>query len=41
MDVSCNELNQEDIILAYKKVKDFIGFLENEIETSEVEKETK
>ena len=41
MDVSCNDLNQEELVLTYKKVKDMIVFLDNEIETSEVEKETK
>jgi len=41
LDINLNEINHDDLILLYNKVKDFISFLNNEIETSEVEKKTK
>ncbi len=41
MDINLNEINYDDLILLYNKAKDFISFLNNEIETSEVEKKTK
>ena len=41
IDVNLNEINYDDLILLYNKTKDFISFLNNEIETSEVEKKTK
>ncbi len=41
MDINLNEVNYDDLILLYNKTKDFISFLDNEIETSEVEKKTK
>ena len=41
LDINLNEIDHEDLILLYNKVKDFISFLSNEIETSEVEKKTK
>ena len=41
MDIDLNEVNYDDLILLYNKTKDFISFLDNEIETSEVEKKTK
>lgn len=41
IDINLNEIDHEDLILLYNKVKDFISFLSNEIETSEVEKKTK
>ena len=41
IDINLNEINYDDLILLYNKTKDFISFLDNEIETSEVEKKTK
>lgn len=41
IDINLNEVNYDDLILLYNKTKDFISFLDNEIETSEVEKKTK
>lgn len=41
IDVNLNEISHDDLILLYNKVKDFISFLDKEIETSEVEKKTK
>ena len=41
LDINLNEIDHEDLILLYNKTKDFIAFLSNEIETSEVEKKTK
>lgn len=41
IDVNLNEISHDDLILLYNKTKDFISFLDNEIETSEVEKKTK
>ncbi len=41
MDINLNEVNYDDLLLLYNKTKDFISFLDNEIETSEVEKKTK
>lgn len=41
IDINLNEINYDDLILLYNKTKDFISFLNNEIETSEVEKKTK
>ena len=41
IDINLNEIEHEDLILLYNRVKDFIAFLNNEIETSEVEKKTK
>lgn len=38
LDVKLNTLNYDDLIILYNKTKDFISFLNNEIETSEVEK---
>lgn len=38
LDVKLNTLNYDDLIVLYNKTKDFISFLNNEIETSEVEK---
>ena len=41
LEINLNEIDHEDLILLYNKVKDFISYLSNEIETSEVEKKTK
>lgn len=41
IDIKLNEINHDDLVLLYNKLKDFISFLDNEIETSEVEKKTK
>ena len=41
IDINLNEISHDDLILLYNKTKDFISFLDNEIETSEVEKKTK
>ncbi len=41
IDIDLNKISHDDLILLYNKVKDFISFLDNEIETSEVEKKTK
>lgn len=41
LDINLSEISHDDLILLYNKVKDFISFLNNEIETSEVEKKTK
>ncbi len=37
-DIKYNELNNEELIDMYNKLKDFISFLNDEIENSEVEK---
>ena len=41
LDIKLNEISHDDLILLYNKTKDYILYLENEIETSEVEKKTK
>ena len=41
IDIKLNEISNDDLVLLYNKLKDFISFLDNEIETSEVEKKTK
>ena len=41
LDIYLNQISHDDLIMLYNKVKDFISFLNNEIETSEVEKKTK
>ena len=41
IDIKLNEINHEELLSLYSKVKDFISYLDNEIETSEVEKTTK
>ena len=41
IDINLNEISHDDLLLLYNRVKDFISFLDNEIETSEVEKKTK
>ena len=41
IDINLSEINHEELISLYNKVKDFISYLDNEIETSEVEKKTK
>ena len=41
IDIKLNEISHDDLILLYNKVKAFVSFLDNEIETREVEKKTK
>lgn len=41
LDIKLNEINYDELLALYNKVKDFISYLDNEIETSEVEKKTK
>ena len=41
LDINLNEISHEELLGLYAKLKDFIKFLDNEIETSEVEKKTK
>jgi len=41
LDININEISHDDLLLLYNKTKEFISFLDNEIETSEVEKKTK
>ena len=41
LDIKLNEISHEELLALYAKLKDFISFLDNEIETSEVEKKTK
>ena len=41
IDINLSEIDHEELISLYNKTKDFISFLDNEIETSEVEKKTK
>ena len=41
LDINISEISYDDLILLYNKVKETIAFLDNEIETSEVEKKTK
>ena len=41
IDIKLNEISHDDLILLYNKVKDFVSFLDNEIETREVENKTK
>ena len=36
--IELDEISHEELLSLYGKVKDFITFLDNEIETSEVEK---
>lgn len=40
-DIKLNEISHDDLVLLYNKVKDFISYLDNEIETREVEKKSK
>ena len=40
-DVNVNKLKNKDLLNLYNKVKDFIKFLDSEIETSEIETEEK
>lgn len=39
--LNINTINHEELIALYNKIKDFISYLDNEIETSQVEKTTK
>lgn len=41
LDINISEISHDDLILLYSKVKEFISYLDSEIETSEVEKKTK
>ena len=43
MDIGINldKVEHEDLLNLYNKTKDFVSYLENEIETVEVEKKTK
>ena len=41
IDIKLSEISHDELISLYSKVKDFISYLDNEIETSEVEKKTK
>ena len=41
LDIKIASLSYDDLITLYNKTKDFISYLDNEIETSEVEKNTK
>ena len=41
IDINLNEISHDELIALYSKVREFISFLDNEIETSEVEKKTK
>ena len=38
IDIKLDKISYEDLLSLYSKTKDFISFLDNEIETSEVEK---
>jgi len=38
IDISLNKVSHEDLLGLYTKVKEFISYLDSEIETSEVEK---
>lgn len=40
LDIKLNEIEHEDLLELYNKVKDFVSYLDNEIETSEVEKKS-
>ena len=40
LDIKLDKIDNDDLITLYSKVKDFISFLNNEIETSEVEKKS-
>lgn len=40
IDIKLDKIDNEDLLTIYSKVKDFISFLDNEIETSEVEKKS-
>ena len=40
VDIKLDKIDHEDLLSLYSKVKDFISFLDNEIETSEVEKKS-
>ena len=41
LDINLSEISHDDLITLYNKTKEFVAFLDNEIETSEVEKKTK
>ena len=41
LNINLNEVNYSELIDLCKKTQDFIQFLDNEINTSEVEKKTK
>ena len=38
IDIKLDKVSGEDLLSLYSKTKDFISYLNNEIETSEVEK---
>ncbi len=40
LDIQLNKISHEELLSIYAKTKDFISYLNNEIETSEVEKKT-
>ena len=37
-DIKLDEIEHEDLLNLYSKINDFISYLDNEIETSEVER---
>ena len=39
--LNIDTINHEELLALYSKIKDFISYLDNEIETSQVEKATK
>ncbi len=41
VDININDISNDDLILLYNKVEDFIKFLDGEITSREVEKTTK
>ncbi len=40
LDINLSQVSHDDLLSLYAKTKDFISYLDNEIETSEVEKKT-
>ena len=40
IDIRLDKISHDDLLSLYSKTKDFISYLDNEIETSEVEKKS-
>lgn len=40
LDIQLSKISHDELLSIYAKTKDFISYLNNEIETSEVEKKT-
>lgn len=40
LDIKLNEVEHENLLELYSKVKDFVSYLDNEVKTSEVERKS-